>query len=522
MPERKSLRQKSRKGVPSRGWVTARKLTQYIALLTFLALFVGSRPGGAGGDLMKIPMQLDPLTSLAHILANRVILAGSLLALITLTLTLVFGRAWCGWLCPLGTILDLLSLNRWRRKDQAPSETWRTVKYGFFLVILVAALLGNLTLLAFDPLTLLIRTLTTSLWPALDQIVTAGEMALYRLPPLAGPISQLDSWLRPRILPSQPVYYRQIWLFTGVFLGVIALNLAAPRFWCRYLCPLGGLLGLVSKVAVLRRSVGEGCKGCVLCTAACPTGTINPSRGYTSDPGECTMCLDCLDVCPRDEVTFAPHILLADWNNYDPGRRQALLSVAGAIAAVALFESDSLAKREHPYLLRPPGARGNDFISKCIRCGECMHACPTSALQPAIIESGLEGLWTPVLIPRLGYCDYSCNACGPACPVEAIPPLSLEGKRKQVIGKAYIDEHRCIAWADHRDCIVCEEMCPLPEKAIWLEATQVLEASGEMIAIQLPRVLRDQCIGCGICEYKCPVSGEAAIRVYVPDQEHYS
>ena len=93
-----------------------------------------------------------------------------------------------------------------------------------------------------------------------------------------------------------------------------------------------------------------------------------------------------------------------------------------------------------------------------------MRACPTNALQPAVLEAGVQGVLTPVLIPRLGYCDYSCNACGQVCPVQAIPPLSLEEKRQQVIGKAYIDQNRCIAWSDHRDCIVCEEMCPLPRK----------------------------------------------------------
>jgi ferredoxin len=88
-----------------------------------------------------------------------------------------------------------------------------------------------------------------------------------------------------------------------------------------------------------------------------------------------------------------------------------------------------------------------------------MRVCPTGALQPALSEAGLEGLWTPILLPRLGYCDFACNACGVVCPTQAIPLLSLEEKRQQVIGKAYIDENRCLAWADHIDCIVCEEMC---------------------------------------------------------------
>jgi NAD-dependent dihydropyrimidine dehydrogenase PreA subunit len=148
-----------------------------------------------------------------------------------------------------------------------------------------------------------------------------------------------------------------------------------------------------------------------------------------------------------------------------------------------------------------------------------MRACPTSGLQPSLFESGLEGVWTPVLLPRIGYCDYGCNACGQVCPVQAIPPLPLEEKRQKVIGKAYIDTNRCIAWADHRDCIVCEEMCPIPDKAIKLETTQVANPDGTTVTVKLPHVNRANCIGCGICEYKCPLNGEAAIRIYAPTSD---
>ncbi len=98
--------------------------------------------------------------------------------------------------------------------------------------------------------------------------------------------------------------------------------------------------------------------------------------------------------------------------------------------------------------------------------------------------------------------------------MEAIPPLPLEEKRRAVLGRAYIDRNRCIPWADYRPCIVCEEMCPVPEKAIVLEEATVTDAAGQGVTLQRPRVVEERCIGCGICEYKCPVSGEAAIRVF--------
>jgi ferredoxin len=145
-----------------------------------------------------------------------------------------------------------------------------------------------------------------------------------------------------------------------------------------------------------------------------------------------------------------------------------------------------------------------------------MRACPTNALQASTLEAGLEGFGAPIIIPRIGYCEFSCNACGQVCPVGAIPPLSLEEKQGQVIGKAYINESRCIAWSDHRECIVCEEMCPVADKAIQLEEKQVWGPDDTTVTIQLPHVLRERCIGCGICEYKCPVNSESAIRVFVP------
>jgi polyferredoxin len=511
-------RNKVRKGRPAGPWVTTRKAVQYLVLIIFIGLFIWSQRNGWPGNAVNIPMRLDPLLMLANLLASRTLLTGSALALIALLLTVVFGRAWCGWICPLGTTLDLFPLRHWRGTRPAPAEGWRGVKYTLLLIILLAALFGNLTLLFFDPLTIWFRTMTVSIWPVADRVITAVESALYQVPTLAGPISTFDQWLRPTLLPPSPAFYRDTFLFAGIFLGVIGLNLFAPRFWCRYICPLGGMLGLLSKVAVFRRQVDEECKGCVLCSGICPTGTIDPANGYRSDPGECTLCMDCVETCPRGLNAFKPAISLAEWNRYDPGRREALVAIGAAVAGVALFRNDIFARRESPYLLRPPGARENNsdvvVYTKCIRCSECMRVCPTHAIQPAVFEAGAEGVGSPVLIMRLGFCDYSCNACGQICPVQAIPPLNLDKKRIQVIGEASIDKNRCIPWSDHRPCVVCLEMCPLPKKAVQVEEAEVAGPDGKLVKLQLPHIIRDLCIGCGICEYQCPVSGEAAIRVF--------
>ena len=164
---RRSRRGRMPKNTGAR-WVSLRKLSQYLALLVFMIFFVMTRSGGERAELLALPIRLDPLAMLAHLLSSKLFLVSSSLALVTIILTVVFGRAWCGWLCPLGTVLDLFSLKRWHALTRSPSETWRGVKYGILTVVLVAALLGNLTLLVLDPLTLLFRTLTVSVWPLLD------------------------------------------------------------------------------------------------------------------------------------------------------------------------------------------------------------------------------------------------------------------------------------------------------------------------------------------------------------------
>jgi ferredoxin len=216
-------------------------------------------------------------------------------------------------------------------------------------------------------------------------------------------------------------------------------------------------------------------------------------------------------------TTFAPALGLDEKMPYDPGRRQLLITGAVTLAGLAVFDTQTNKHNGGNFLLRPPGVDEDALLEKCLRCGLCLRSCPTGALQASLTEAGLVGAFTPVLIPRLGYCLYPCTNCGSVCPVGAIPPLTLEVKQHTVIGHAFIDENRCIPWTDSTTCIVCEEMCPLPEKAIILEDRAATDSDGYPFTLKLPHVVRERCIGCGICEYKCPRPGDAAIRVYRAD-----
>jgi MauM/NapG family ferredoxin protein len=198
------------------------------------------------------------------------------------------------------------------------------------------------------------------------------------------------------------------------------------------------------------------------------------------------------------------------------GRRNVIGAGIIGIGGALLFKENPLAKGKtyDTGLVRPPGAlEEGEFLGKCIRCGECMKVCPTNAIQPAMFEAGLEEMWTPVLKQELAYCEYKCNMCTQVCPTGAIQKMTLEEKKKVKIGLAHVDKSRCLPYAYARMCQVCYEHCPLPEKAITLTDVKVMTASDTSITVKQPHVNIDLCIGCGICQNKCPVSDQAAIRV---------
>jgi len=496
------------------GWVIARKVTQAIAFMLFFLAVVFSRQNGLPANLADFTIRLSPLTMFSHLLSSRTFLGGSALSLILLLSSLVFGRAWCGWLCPLGTILDVFQFSKSKNRKQPP-ENLRKLKYGLLLVILISAILGNLTLLIFDPLTIFVRSTSLTILPVMDKVIFTVEKLLIKIPFLAEPVFAFDAWIRPTLFPAAAASIQYSFLVGFFFIAIILLNLVAERFWCRYLCPLGALLGLPARLALFQRRTKATCSECGLCAKNCPTDTIDPQQNYRSDPSECTMCMNCLQSCQKDSLSFSPKWQPAPRQTYDPGKRVFLSSLGISIVSAALFSFNWIKGKARNFLLRPPGVIDeNAFLSTCIRCGICIKGCPTQALQPDFSQSGLEGVWTPIVLPRNGFCDYGCNLCGQNCPVQAIPPLSLEEKRQTIIGHAYIDHNRCLAWGDHTNCIVCEEMCPLPQKAISLDKGQFTLPDGSQVEVLLPVVDRETCIGCGNCENKCPVQGDAAIRVY--------
>ena len=270
-----------------------------------------------------------------------------------------------------------------------------------------------------DPITLMTRTLAGAFWPALGYGVYQAEAFLYQFEPLWAPLDFLHAWLvYPLFGDGQSLFLHTLPLFL-LLASVVALNWWAPRFWCRYLCPLGALLGGLARFALVRRTVDEGCKACARCLPGCPTGTIDPHDGYRSDPAECIVCYDCLVDCPQQGIAFRWHVKPwrpAPGHPYDPGRRGVLVGIGVAVVGVTLAGVDATAGRPPSTYLRPPGAALTDFSSLCVRCGVCTRACPTHGLQSSLLEGGWENAFQPHLVPRLGPCLYDCTLCGERLP----------------------------------------------------------------------------------------------------------
>ena len=228
---------------------------------------------------------------------------------------------------------------------------------------------------------------------------------------------------------------------------------------------------------------------------------------------ECMVCYNCEDSCPPKSISTKFQLpRKGNRNKIDLGRRRVTGSIVSGIFAASLPRFSGTSKSRTHKFERPPGSVTEaDFLDKCIRCGECMQACPTNFIQPAFFETGVDGLWTPILEPAIGYCEYECNRCTQVCPTKAIEALSLNDKKAFKIGTAVIVKDKCYTYADGYNCAVCEEHCPVPDKAIRFREVDVWNFEGKLVKVKQIYVVPDLCIGCGICENVCPRSDAPGI-----------
>ncbi|HDZ20289.1 hypothetical protein LCGC14_0205040 [marine sediment metagenome] len=568
---------------------TARRVTQVFFLVLFLWLCVVSSSGDGfwqrGGWPVNWLLQLDPLVAVGVALAAGTLTVGLLWVLATFVLTVLFGRVFCGWLCPFGTIHqavgwlgrrrrpleDRIRLNRYRR--------WQSAKYYVLGFVLAAAALsalggwhssaGSLLTGLLDPIPLVYRSVTLVVLPIVD-----------------GGLQRV--WITARLADGTV-------LMGAIFVAAVLANLGIPRFYCRFVCPTGALLGVFSRLTIWR--IGrrpEPCTICRLCEKDCE-GACNPASDVRSS--ECVMCVNCIVDCRHDAIAYQVHKSPGEITGPDVSRRGVLVSLVSGLVAVPILRLGGRLTSNWPAgLIRPPGALvEEEFLNRCIKCGQCMRVCPTNVIQPTGAQFGIESLWTPMLNNRIGTsgCQLNCVACGDICPTGAIRPISLDEKLGRGefadngpirLGTAFVDRGRCLPWAMDKPCIVCQENCPVSPKAIFIgevyqtvrdgvltvresapdrlalagaawsegvwasgdyyvkgvdapdddrrrivqQTSDILRisperpwsappAAGSRVAVQVrlqqPNIDPDKCIGCGVCEHECPVSGLRAIRV---------
>jgi len=500
------------RGTPTRH---VRIAVQWIVFLLWVALIASTQYPMDSWINHHIPVSLllrmDPLVLTVVSGGMRMSITILLLGFVTMGVSFLLGRVFCGWVCPLGAIFDAYGfiLKRLKVNFEGPSPTWFRFKYYLLLAILILAALGAVSpLMGFDPIVLLTRTAAAVLNPFWRK---KSEFF----------------WSVGGSVGTHGYFIDTLTLV--LFLGIMSATTRLSRVWCRVACPLGAYLAVSSRHSVLRRETSE-CVHCNICSAHCPTGAISFENPEVYNESECIKCFACSQECPVDANYFTLKsplpVSTAAYAPVSLERRQIFATAAMAIIASPALSLAAGEPKSTKSLIRPPMSREeHDFLSSCIRCGECMKACPTGILKPAGFEHGLRALWSPVMVATEGACQQGCNACSVACPTDAILKYDIQDKYKYKAGTAVFNSSQCISYTEDKFCSECVRVCPtnaievhkgwVPQAADGSPANHGSEVPAP--AGQSPtrpyHVNFDRCVGCGACENACNqiVFGEPAM-----------
>ena len=429
---------------PLRFWRTLIPVLSLLATVALLSKYTYPLPGYT--EILLWYARLDPLLLFSQLRSGS-IPDWAWLPVAVLLLTLLAGRFFCGWLCPLGGLLALINSVK---PTRPPAWTNKLLPYrlAWLLFLLTLMVLGSGWPLYFSPFHLLTEELTR-IW-------------LAQVP-----------WVLLMVILSGMIIF--------------------PRFWCVYLCPTGLLFSFVSRWRLFRAKPPQSCIHCGLCERICPTAAAVPDQAMTT--ADCLLCGRCSEKCPAGLFDFVrnSHSTAASPNGDCAFTRREVLR-AGAALAVAGAATPLLLQTNDANPLRPPGALAEaEFLSRCSRCGRCIKVCPSKCIRPMPLGSGPALFLTPYIVAREARCELTQH-CQQVCPTGAIGHLPIE---KVVMGLAEIDPSRCLGWSQGKLCLLCQEQCP----------RHAIESPDKI----RPHVIADLCVGCGACENGCPVESAAIV-----------
>ncbi len=427
-----------------------------------------------------------------------------------LILTLLTGRTYCSFLCPLGIGQDLFSRigGRFRKKFRRYGfkKPFTKLRYSILAITLIVTIIWGIYMVTLlDPYSIFGRFMTFFARPAVIVInnFLAGILGKFDIYTLSNiPVKGF-----PLVVYSIPVAF---------FMLVGLLSLTKGRLYCNMICPVGTLLGLLSKISILRIKFDEqACTRCGRCSVGCKSSCID-FLNHNVDISRCVDCFNCINVCQDKAISYGiVSLKKKKVQETDESRRKVIAgsllllfglsgSARGQEKPVPVPKQESTVKENRTLPVCPPGGlRIEDFNKYCIACSLCINACPNNVLQPAFTQYGLAGMLQPVMDYHKSFCTYNCTVCTEVCPTYALHPLVLEAKKLTQIGKAIFIKDNCIVKTEKTACGACSESCPT-------KAVHMIPYEGNLV---IPETQDDICIGCGHCEFACPTKPYKAIFV---------
>jgi ferredoxin-type protein NapF len=431
--------------------------------------------------------------------------------IIILILTALFGRVYCSMICPLGIFQDVFS---WISKKVGLVKRYKFKKalnylrYPILGLVIVVLLTGSLFLLnLLDPYSSFGRIFSDVIRPGLI-VANNGLAAVFE---------KFDLYFLYR-LNLDLITWRTILIPVVTLVLLIGLSLYYGRLYCNTVCPVGTVLGLVSRVSFFRIKMDAStCTKCGKCSFACKSTCINV-KTLQVDNSRCVSCYNCISVCPESSIkyerSFGRSVKVAPVPA-DKSKRDFAGKILLYGAALVGISHKTLASageerpqgkipndKKHP--ITPPGSMSiRHFTDRCTACHLCVTSCPTKVLQPSFLEYGFLGISQPRMDFSVEYCNFECTKCGEVCPTGAILPLTVEEKKLEQTGQVHFVIEKCIVYTDHTSCGSCSEHCP----------TQAVKMVPYKDGLTIPETNTEICIGCGACEFACPVKPNTAIFV---------